>query len=101
VSNVDAAPHSDPDAIKAILASQLTAPVQWETTLRTLLDKGLQHSYEIGPNKVGGLQGGPMAAFAGAGEAAIALRCHALRGRVAAAASDAKQLNNPMLSPGD
>ena len=31
---------------------QLTSPVQWETTLKTLLDKGLQSSYEIGPNKV-------------------------------------------------
>ena len=89
ISNVDAAPHSDPEVIKAILAKQvggvwcavrcsndprvscvrsfkffslksrpalpvpqLTAPVQWETTLKTLLDKGLERSYEIGPNKV-------------------------------------------------
>ncbi len=53
ISNVDAAPHSDPEAIKAILAQQLTAPVQWETTLKTLLERGLERSYEIGPNKVG------------------------------------------------
>lgn len=52
ISNVDAAPHADPDTIKAILAQQLTAPVQWETTLKTLLDRGLERSYEIGPNKV-------------------------------------------------
>ncbi|KAI3436875.1 hypothetical protein D9Q98_006284 [Chlorella vulgaris] len=52
VSNVDAAPHSDPDVIKSILAQQLTAPVQWETSIRTLLDRGLERSYEIGPNKV-------------------------------------------------
>lgn len=50
---MDAAPHSDPEAIKAILAQQLTAPVQWETTLKTLLERGLERSYEIGPNKVG------------------------------------------------
>lgn len=31
---------------------QLTSPVQWETTLKTLLEKGLQSSFEIGPNKV-------------------------------------------------
>ncbi len=31
---------------------QLTSPVQWETTMKTLLEKGLQRSYEIGPNKV-------------------------------------------------
>jgi [acyl-carrier-protein] S-malonyltransferase len=30
----------------------VTSPVQWETTLKTLLEKGLQQSYEIGPNKV-------------------------------------------------
>lgn len=52
ISNVDAAPHSDPDAIKDILARQLTSPVQWETTVKTLLEKGLVKSYEIGPNKV-------------------------------------------------
>lgn len=77
ISNVDAAPHADPDTIKAILAQQLTAPVQWETTLKTLLDKGLERSYEIGPNKVRPDQprpapprrqlGGPTAGQAGAG----------------------------------
>lgn len=52
ISNVDAQPHSDPDTIRAILASQVTSPVQWETTINTLLQKGLQKSYEVGPNKV-------------------------------------------------
>jgi hypothetical protein len=27
---------------------QLTSPVQWETTLKTLLEKGLEKSYEVG-----------------------------------------------------
>ena len=27
-------------------------PVQWQKTLETLLGKGLERSYEIGPNKV-------------------------------------------------
>ena len=31
---------------------QLTSPVQWESTLKTLLERGVQKSYEIGPNKV-------------------------------------------------
>lgn len=31
---------------------QLTSPVQWESTVNTLLGKGLERSYEIGPNKV-------------------------------------------------
>lgn len=52
ISNVDAAPHSDPEAIKAILAQQLTAPVQFEGSIKALLERGLERSYEIGPNKV-------------------------------------------------
>ncbi|KAH0764306.1 hypothetical protein KY285_000177 [Solanum tuberosum] len=52
ISNVDAQPHADPDTIKKILASQVTSPVQWETTMKTLLSKGLKKSYELGPGKV-------------------------------------------------
>lgn len=52
ISNVDAQPHSDPDIIKNILSRQVTSPVQWETTLKTLLGKGVKHSYELGPGKV-------------------------------------------------
>ncbi|CAH9073322.1 unnamed protein product [Cuscuta europaea] len=52
ISNVDAEPHSDPETIKKILARQVTSPVQWETTVKTLLTKGLNKSYELGPGKV-------------------------------------------------
>lgn len=52
ISNVDAQPHADPDTIKKILARQVTSPVQWETTVKTLLTKGLQKGYELGPGKV-------------------------------------------------
>ncbi|KAJ0260042.1 EMBRYO DEFECTIVE 3147 [Hirschfeldia incana] len=52
ISNVDAQPHADPDTIKKILARQVTSPVQWETTVKTLLSKGLKRSYELGPGKV-------------------------------------------------
>mmetsp|Transcript_19658 Transcript_19658/g.27232 ORF Transcript_19658/g.27232 Transcript_19658/m.27232 type:complete len:361 (-) Transcript_19658:125-1207(-) len=52
VSNVDAQPHSDPDTIKSILAKQVTCPVQWETSMKTLLENGLEESYELGPGKV-------------------------------------------------
>ena len=31
---------------------QVTSPVLWEATMKTLLEKGLENSYEIGPNKV-------------------------------------------------
>ncbi|PIA59563.1 hypothetical protein AQUCO_00400446v1 [Aquilegia coerulea] len=52
ISNVDAQPHADPDTIKNILARQVTSPVQWETTVKTLLTKGLGKSFELGPGKV-------------------------------------------------
>lgn len=52
ISNVDAQPHSDPDTIKKILARQVTSPVQWELTVKTLMNKGLEKSYELGPGKV-------------------------------------------------
>lgn len=52
ISNVDAQPHADPETIKKILARQVTSPVQWETTVKTLLSKGLEKSYELGPGKV-------------------------------------------------
>lgn len=52
ISNVDAQPHADPETIKKILARQATSPVQWETTVKTLLTKGMKKSYELGPGKV-------------------------------------------------
>lgn len=52
ISNVDSQPHSDPDTIKKILARQVTSPVQWESTVKTLMSKGLEKSYELGPGKV-------------------------------------------------
>ncbi|MEW5298821.1 MAG: hypothetical protein WDW36_001902 [Sanguina aurantia] len=52
ISNVDAAPHSDPDTIRAILAKQVTNPVLWEKSTKALLEAGLTRSYEIGPGKV-------------------------------------------------
>ncbi|KAI7757890.1 hypothetical protein M8C21_032459, partial [Ambrosia artemisiifolia] len=44
ISNVDAQPHADPETIKKILARQ--------TTVKTLLSRGLVKSYELGPGKV-------------------------------------------------
>ncbi|XP_078435809.1 acyl-carrier-protein S-malonyltransferase [Wolffia australiana] len=52
ISNVDAQPHSDPDTIKRILARQVTSPVQWEFTVKSLLSNGLKKTYELGPGKV-------------------------------------------------
>ncbi|KAK9798575.1 hypothetical protein WJX73_000727 [Symbiochloris irregularis] len=52
ISNVDVQPHDSPDRTRDTLARQLTSPVQWETTMQTLLQKGVQNSYEIGPGAV-------------------------------------------------
>mmetsp|Transcript_82573 Transcript_82573/g.114112 ORF Transcript_82573/g.114112 Transcript_82573/m.114112 type:complete len:350 (-) Transcript_82573:460-1509(-) len=53
ISNVDAKAHSDPEEIKEILKTQVTAPVQWETIMTTLAGKGTVESfYELGPGKV-------------------------------------------------
>ena len=52
VSNVDVKPHTDADSIRATLTKQLTNPVQWETTMTTLLEKGLESATEVGPGKV-------------------------------------------------
>jgi [acyl-carrier-protein] S-malonyltransferase len=49
---VDAKAHTDPEEIKAILARQVTSPVQWETTMNDLVKGGLGTAYELGPGKV-------------------------------------------------
>ena len=38
--------------LKLLVHVQLTSPVQWEKSIHSLLGKGLERSYEIGPNKV-------------------------------------------------
>jgi len=52
VSNVDAAPHSDPATIKSLLAKQVTSPVLWEDSVAALLAAGYETGYELGPGKV-------------------------------------------------
>lgn len=52
ISNVNSAAHSDPSVIKSLLTQQVTAPVQWETTMKNMLDGGYQKGYELGPGKV-------------------------------------------------
>lgn len=51
-SNVDAATHDDPEAIKDILVRQVVSPVRWEESIRAMLDAGIDEFYEIGPGKV-------------------------------------------------
>lgn len=52
ISNVDAKPHSDPDVIKKLLATQVTSPVLWENTMNSVLEKGFEQAFELGPGKV-------------------------------------------------
>ena len=52
ISNVDAKPHSDPAAIKKLLATQVTNPVLWENSVNLVLQNGFEEAYELGPGKV-------------------------------------------------
>merc|ERR1711865_770368 len=45
-------PHSDPAVIKEILKTQVTAPVQWETTMTNMVNADFEKGYELGPGKV-------------------------------------------------
>jgi [acyl-carrier-protein] S-malonyltransferase len=53
--NVDAKPHTDPEAIKANLIAQLTAPVRWTHSVQNMIADGATEFVELGPGKV--LQG--------------------------------------------
>jgi [acyl-carrier-protein] S-malonyltransferase len=52
VSNVDAAPHDDPEDIRRLLVRQVVEPVRWEDSMRYLMAQGFDEFYEIGPGRV-------------------------------------------------
>lgn len=52
VSNVDAQTHDDPEAIRDLLIRQVVSQVLWEDSMRFLLERGVNHFYEIGPGRV-------------------------------------------------
>lgn len=52
ISNVDAGVHTDPDDIRRVLVRQVTQPVLWEDSIRSLLAQGAGPYYEVGPGKV-------------------------------------------------
>jgi [acyl-carrier-protein] S-malonyltransferase len=52
ISNVDAAPHNDPDEIRRLLVQQVVSPVRWEDSMRRLLADGCGPFWEIGPGRV-------------------------------------------------
>lgn len=51
-SPADAAPHSDADALRALLQIQLARPVHWTDTIRKLAAQGVTRFIECGPGKV-------------------------------------------------
>jgi [acyl-carrier-protein] S-malonyltransferase len=52
ISNVDAAPHEDPEEIRQLLVRQTVSPVHWEESMARLLGEGFDSFYEIGPGRV-------------------------------------------------
>jgi [acyl-carrier-protein] S-malonyltransferase len=51
-SNVDAAPHNDPDDLRLTLVAQVISGVRWEDSIRRMLADGFDTFYEIGPGRV-------------------------------------------------
>jgi [acyl-carrier-protein] S-malonyltransferase len=51
-SNVDAAPHTDPDDLRRTLVAQVLQGVRWEDSMRRLLADGFDTFYEVGPGRV-------------------------------------------------
>jgi [acyl-carrier-protein] S-malonyltransferase len=51
-SNVDAAPHDDPDDIRRTLVAQVLQGVRWEDSIRRMAADGFDTFYEIGPGRV-------------------------------------------------
>jgi [acyl-carrier-protein] S-malonyltransferase len=52
VANVTAGPVQEPCEIKQALLEQLDGPVQWEASVRFMVDSGVDTLYEIGPGRV-------------------------------------------------
>jgi [acyl-carrier-protein] S-malonyltransferase len=52
ITNVDAAPVTSGAAARDALVRQVTGAVQWERSMRVLIQKGVQHFIEVGPGKV-------------------------------------------------
>lgn len=51
-ANVNAQPHSDPDAIRRQLVQQLVNPVQWQACVEAMVSDGSDQFVEIGPGRV-------------------------------------------------
>lgn len=52
VTNIDAQPIQDPDAARDALTRQVTGAVQWDRSMRVLIEQGVSTFIEVGPGKV-------------------------------------------------
>jgi [acyl-carrier-protein] S-malonyltransferase len=52
VSNVTAEPVSDPESARRLLVQQLTSPVRWTASMRTMVAAGVTRFIELGPGTV-------------------------------------------------
>ena len=52
IHNADVATHTDPDAIRALLARQLCEPVRWIESIELCASRGVTQVLECGPGKV-------------------------------------------------
>lgn len=52
ISNVTAQPVDDTEEARRLLVDQLTSPVRWTASMRTLLDLGVEHFIELGSGAV-------------------------------------------------
>jgi [acyl-carrier-protein] S-malonyltransferase len=52
ISNVEAKPVSDAEAIRGLLLRQLTSPVRWVESMQQALSLDAKEAYEVGPGKV-------------------------------------------------
>jgi [acyl-carrier-protein] S-malonyltransferase len=52
VSNVTTEPVTDVETARRLLVEQLTSPVRWTASMRTMLDGGVTQFYEVGPGNV-------------------------------------------------
>ena len=52
ISNVEAKPVNDAEAIRGLLLRQLTSPVRWIEAMRNALGLGCTEALEVGPGKV-------------------------------------------------
>jgi [acyl-carrier-protein] S-malonyltransferase len=52
ISNVDAAPVTEPEPARDALIRQVTGSVKWEPSIRLLIERGVNLFIEVGPGKV-------------------------------------------------